>query len=94
MTIAVPVGSILLTIAMIASLLEDWRGRGAAALEAKWTLLFPVLLILSIRSGLFTPSEVGAFAVVCAILVGTIAHRAMDFDAIRRPSAMRCRISG
>ena len=42
---------------------------------AKWALLFPVLLILGIRGGLFTPSEVGAFAVVYAIFVGVVAHR-------------------
>jgi TRAP-type C4-dicarboxylate transport system permease large subunit len=41
-----------------------WR----AAWQAKWALLFPVLLIVSIRGGVFTPSEVGAFAVVYASL--------------------------
>jgi tripartite ATP-independent transporter DctM subunit len=55
-----------------------------AAWQAKWALLFPILLIASIRGGLFTPSEVGAFAVVYAILVGTFAHRVMDWMAIRR----------
>lgn len=48
-----------------------WR----AAWEAKWALAFPVLLIVSIRGGLFTPSEVGAFAVVYAFAVGFLAHR-------------------
>lgn len=44
---------------------------------AKWALAFPVLLVLSIRGGLFTPSEVGAFAVVYALVIGTVAHRAL-----------------
>ncbi|MAS05007.1 MAG: C4-dicarboxylate ABC transporter [Ahrensia sp.] len=48
-----------------------WR----AAWDAKWALAFPVLLIVSIRGGLFTPSEVGAFAVVYAFAVGFLAHR-------------------
>lgn len=48
-----------------------WR----AAWEAKWALAFPVLLIVSIRGGLFTPSEVGAFAVVYAFAIGFLAHR-------------------
>lgn len=53
---------------------------GEAAWSAKWALLFPVLLIASIRGGLFTPSEVGAFAVVYAILVGTFFHRALTWE--------------
>ncbi|WP_370321156.1 TRAP transporter large permease [Oricola sp.] len=48
---------------------------GYAAWDAKWALAFPVLLIVSIRGGLFTPSEVGAFAVVYAFIVGFFAHR-------------------
>ncbi len=55
-----------------------------SAWEAKWALLFPVLLIAAIRGGLFTPSEVGAFAVVYAVLVGFFAHRVMDWEAIKR----------
>lgn len=53
-----------------------------ATWDAKWALLFPVLLVISIRGGLFTPSEVGAFAVVYALLVGLVAHRALDLTAI------------
>jgi tripartite ATP-independent transporter DctM subunit len=55
-----------------------------AAWEAKWALLFPVLLVLSIRGGLFTPSEVGAFAVVYAILIGAFGHRVLTFERIKR----------
>ncbi|PCJ07766.1 MAG: C4-dicarboxylate ABC transporter [Rhodobacteraceae bacterium] len=57
---------------------------GTAAWDAKWALLFPVLLLASIRGGLFTPSEVGAFAVIYAILVGLLAHKTMDFDRIKK----------
>lgn len=55
-----------------------------AAWNAKWALLFPVLLIASIRGGLFTPSEVGAFAVVYAIAVGRFAHGVMTWEAAKR----------
>src|SRR5690606_19383839 len=41
----------------------------SAAWGAKWALLFPVALVLTIRGGIFTPSEVGAFAVVYAVAV-------------------------
>jgi TRAP-type transport system large permease protein len=40
--------------------------------ECKWALAFPVLLIVGIRYGLFTPSEAGAFAVAYAIFVGFV----------------------
>jgi TRAP-type C4-dicarboxylate transport system permease large subunit len=46
--------------------------------------LFPVLLVISIRGGLFTPSEVGAFAVVYAIVVGFLAHRVMTVETLMR----------
>ncbi|WP_269581166.1 TRAP transporter large permease [Roseibium sp. Sym1] len=59
------------------------RALGAAAWDAKWALLFPVLLVISIRGGVFTPSEVGAFAVVYALLVGTLAHKAITFDRLK-----------
>lgn len=49
---------------------------------AKWALLFPILLVFSIRGGLFTPSEVGAAAVVYAVLVGVLAHRALTWERI------------
>ena len=46
-----------------------------AVAEAKWALIFPLALLVAIRGGLFTPSEVGAFAVVYAAIVGVFAHR-------------------
>lgn len=58
-----------------------------AAWDAKWALLFPILLIVSIRGGLFTPSEVGAFAVVYAILVGRFAHGVLSLGAAQRAFA-------
>ncbi|MFH1804733.1 MAG: TRAP transporter large permease [Pseudomonadota bacterium] len=51
--------------------------------DAKWALLFPVLLIITIRGGLFTPSEVGSFAVVYAVLVGMFAHRELTFAGVK-----------
>jgi len=51
---------------------------------AQWALLFPVALIFAIRGGVFTPSEVGAFAVVYAVLVGFFAHREMTFERLKR----------
>ncbi len=66
-----------------------WREVAREANRSKWALLFPVFLVVGIRFGIFTPSEVGAFAVVYAIIVGTIAYRELDwakFNAALRHS--------
>ena len=55
--------------------------------HSKWALLFPVFLVIGIRFGIFTPSEVGAFAVFYAIAVGVFAYRQLTWgkfnDALR-----------
>lgn len=61
-----------------------FRALGIAAWNAKWALLFPVALLITIRGGLFTPSEVGAFAVVYAVFVGFVFHRQMTLAKLRR----------
>ncbi len=48
---------------------------GAALRGGLWALLFPVFLLFGLRMGVFTPSEIGAFAVVYAVLVGLFAYR-------------------
>ncbi|MGQ3353499.1 MAG: TRAP transporter large permease [Phreatobacter sp.] len=50
---------------------------GSAVRASIWAILFPVFLLLGLRWGVFTPSEVGAFAVVYAVGVGIFAHRAL-----------------
>ncbi len=54
---------------------------------SKWALLFPLFLVIGIRFGIFTPSEVGAFAVAYALAVGLFAYRELDWaklaDALR-----------
>jgi tripartite ATP-independent transporter DctM subunit len=46
--------------------------------ESIWALIFPVLLILGLRTGVFTPSEVGSFAVIYGMIVGFLIHREMN----------------
>jgi TRAP-type transport system large permease protein len=43
-----------------------------------WALLFPVFLLLGLRMGVFTPSEIGAFAVIYAIVVGLLFYRKLS----------------
>lgn len=47
-------------------------------IESFWALLFPVVLIVTIRFGIFTPSEAGAFAVVYAFIIGTFVYRELS----------------
>lgn len=48
--------------------------------ETVWALVFPILLLVGIRLGMFTPSEVGAFACVYAVLVGVLAYHEMTWQ--------------
>jgi len=47
--------------------------------ETVWALIFPILLLVGIRFGLFTPSEVGAFACIYAIAVGVLIYRELTW---------------
>jgi len=55
--------------------------------DAKWAILFPVALFFAIRGGVFTPSEVGSFAVFYAIAVGFLAHRELTLEKVWRAFA-------
>jgi len=44
-------------------------------LESIWALIFPIILIVGIRFGIFTASEAGAFAVVYAFIVGKFIYK-------------------
>jgi len=44
-----------------------------------WALFFPIILIVGIRFGLFTPSESGAFAVVYALIVGKFIYKKLTW---------------
>lgn len=44
-----------------------------------WALIFPLILIIGIRFGLFTPTEAGAFAVVYALLVGAFVYKELTW---------------
>lgn len=43
--------------------------------ECFWALLFPIILLVGIKMGFFTPSEVGAFACVYAFCVGKFVYK-------------------
>lgn len=47
--------------------------------ESIWALLFPIILIVGIRFGLFTPSEAGSFCVAYAIVIGAFVYKELTF---------------
>lgn len=51
-------------------------------LENIWALMFPVILIVGIRFGIFTPSEAGAFAVVYALFVGMFVYKELSIKKL------------
>ena len=53
-----------------------------AANDSKWALLFPVFLVVTIRFGIFTPSEAGAFAVIYALMVGKLAYKKLSYSDV------------
>lgn len=55
-----------------------------AGLTSSLALLFPVLLILGLRFGYFTPSEAGAFAVAYALVVGLLLYRELSWTGLSR----------
>jgi len=53
---------------------------GAALRGGIWAILFPVFLLLGLRMGVFTPSEIGAFAVIYAVVIGVVIYRKLKAD--------------
>jgi tripartite ATP-independent transporter DctM subunit len=59
------------------------REVASASWSGIWAILFPVILLLGLRFGVFTPSEIGAFAVVYAIAIGFFAYRMLTLKSFR-----------
>ncbi|BDG22457.1 hypothetical protein TthSNM17_21190 (plasmid) [Thermus thermophilus] len=66
---------------------------GAALRESFFAVLFPFLLLAALRFGVFVPSEVGAAAVVYALLVGLI-YRELSLERVNRALAHSVRDVG
>lgn len=50
--------------------------------ETVWAIIFPFLLLFGIRFGLFTPSEVGAFACLYALIIGFFVYKELSFKKL------------
>ena len=52
--------------------------------ESKWAILFPIILIVGIRFGIFTPTEAGAFAVMYAFVIGKFVYKELTFENFKQ----------
>lgn len=59
----------------------DWRAVLSAANEAKWELLLPPLVIVSLFAGFATPVEAAALTALYALLAEAVFHR--DYATVR-----------
>ncbi|MFD2044638.1 TRAP transporter large permease [Ornithinibacillus salinisoli] len=50
--------------------------------DSIWALLFPVILVVGIRFGIFTASEAGAFAVVYAMFIGFVVYKELNWKTL------------
>jgi len=57
-----------------------WRDVGKATLSAFWALMFPVILLVGFRFGLFTATEAGAFVIIYATVIGAFVYRELTWD--------------
>ncbi len=75
---------------------SPWSGRelGASLLDGIWALLMPVLILGGIYSGVFTPTESAAVAVVYAVLVETLIYRELRFSDLADVTVSTSRLLG
>ena len=59
------------------------RELGGALWGGIWALLFPIALLAGLRFGVFTTSEIGAFAVIYAVVIGVFIYRMLTYASFR-----------
>ena len=52
-------------------------------LSSIWAILFPIILLVSLRTGLLLPSEAGALASVYAFAVGLVVYRELTWEKFK-----------
>jgi tripartite ATP-independent transporter DctM subunit len=62
----------------------SFRELVASLKETIWALIFPIVLIGSLRLGIFTPTEVGAFACVYALVIGFFVYRDLTWESLKK----------
>jgi TRAP-type transport system large permease protein len=55
-----------------------WAQRAQALKESTWALVLPVIVIVGLKMGVFTPTEAAVVAAVYALLVSTLIYRELN----------------
>lgn len=53
-----------------------------AAIDAIWALMMPLIIIIGMRGGIFTPTEAGVVAVVYSLFVGFFVYRELTLEGL------------
>lgn len=61
---------------------KNIKGIFAAFMRAIWALFMPVIIIVGLRGGIFTPTEASVVAVVYALFVGVVIYRELNLKLI------------
>lgn len=60
----------------------SWKRLAETTKDAIWALLMPVIILGGIYSGIFTPTESAAVAVIYGLIVATFIHHEMNFKKL------------
>ncbi|PPC74279.1 L-dehydroascorbate transporter large permease subunit [Pokkaliibacter plantistimulans] len=69
------------------------RDRLAAVRNAVWALVLPVIIVVGLRFGVFTPTEAGVVAAFYALFVGTVVYRELDLMGLYRVLVASARLT-
>ncbi|MFZ4288217.1 TRAP transporter large permease subunit [Variovorax sp. HJSM1_2] len=61
--------------------------------EAGWAMLLPLIIVVGVKFGVFTPTEAGVVAAVCAALVGALAYRELTWAKLYESTLAAARVS-
>jgi len=60
----------------------SWAERAKALRESTWALVLPVIVIVGLKMGVFTPTEAAVVAAVYALLVATLVYRELPLHKL------------
>ena len=60
----------------------SFRQIWAAAVDSLWALVMPLIIIVGLRMGVFTPTEAAVVAAVYALFVGMVVYREIKFSQL------------
>ncbi|MDH2435249.1 TRAP transporter large permease subunit [Pokkaliibacter sp. MBI-7] len=69
------------------------RERLAAVRNAVWALVLPVIIVVGLRFGVFTPTEAGVVAAFYALFVGAVIYRELDMAGLYRVLVASARLT-